>query len=258
MDELKSFIEQINSAAALDTTQSVDPKNNLKEIITRELGLNEVYSKLVASKQDRIKVTEVKMESEIDFISSARQLKAVFDQQLASAIQRVNNLYESELLNVQSLYRQEFFGAPLMNLIKKLNENEYSLVIMNSRIYAYKYYDPPFEVTRGQYESGVLHEYNEPVCKLKGVYVNLLHPKITNGTVLISTDHRHPNSKDKGLSEACVGNTDGRKIPIDDPVALVALLDEICAMYEVMHLDSAYFVPETSYTTKEAHLKWTA
>jgi hypothetical protein len=51
-----------------------------------------------------------------------------------------------------------------MDLIKALNESEYSIVMMNSRIYAYKYYDPFHEVKEGHFQSGVTFVYDEPVC----------------------------------------------------------------------------------------------
>ncbi|MFZ1320767.1 MAG: hypothetical protein WAT71_04350, partial [Ignavibacteria bacterium] len=61
-----------------------------------------------------------------------------------------------------------------------------------------------------------------------------------------------------GLSEVCVGNLDGRTIPLENSEALVDLLNEICETYEVMHLDSSYFIPEGEYTVKEDKIKWTA
>jgi len=182
----------------------------------------------------------------------------VFQFELEQALTKVNDLYNQELLKLQSLYRNAVIGKPLMDLVKKLSENEYSLVMMNNRVYAYKYYDPVYDVIEGHYNSGVVHEYQDPVCTLKSIYVNLLHPKITSGTVLINTERRHPNASDSGLSEACVGSMDGREIPINNPVALITLLDEICAMYEIMHLDSAYFLPESEYEERREKLKWTA
>ena len=198
------------------------------------------------------------MESEIDFINSVKHLKALFESQLSDAIEKVKDLYNQELISMQSFYRNKLAGEGMMDLIKALNKNDFSLVIMDSKIYAHRFYKPPHEVTQGQFQSGVIYEYDEAVCELKGVYVNLLHPKITNGTILISTNDRHPNSNEKGISEVCVGNLDGRSIPVDNTDALIVLLNEICETYEVMHLDSSYFIPEGEYTTKEAKLKWTA
>jgi hypothetical protein len=100
--------------------------------------------------------------------------------------------------------------------------------------------------------------YDEPVCLLKGVYVNLLHPKIINGSILISTDSRHPNANASGLTEVCVGNLEDRKIPLENTESLIELLNSICTTYEVCHLDSAYLHTRTKYSTKEGALKWTA
>jgi len=255
METIESFISKVNTSSGLEP---LELKNNLEKSFEKELSFNDVYAKLLASKQESIKVKEIVLESEIDFINSAKQLKAIFELQLTAAIEKVNDLYNRELLNLQSFYRNKFAGEGLMDLIKAFSNSEYSLVIMNSRIYAYKYYEPFHPVTEGQYESGMVYLYDEPVCSLKGVYVNLLHPRITNGSILISTDYRHPNSSNKGLTEVCVGNLEGRAIPIENTEALLELLNEICTTYEVMHLDSAYFQPEGSYTTKEGALKWTA
>ena len=255
MENIKSFITEINSGDTVDITEF---QNTLEHTITKELTFNDVYSKLIASKQDTIKVKEIVLESEVDFISSAKYLKTVFETQLKEAIDKVNDLYNRELLSLQTFYRNKLAGEGLMNLIKVLNENDYSIVIMNSRIYAYRYYKPEHQVCEGHFQSGTIYDYHERVCNLKGVYVNLLHPKITNGSVMISTDDRHPNANGSGLSEVCVGNLDGRLIPLENTEALVDLLNEICETYEVMHLDSAYFIPEGEYTVKEVKIKWTA
>lgn len=252
---IDSFINKVNNNSSVEIPE---PKNKLEESLIKEISFNEVYSKLLASKQESIKVKEITIESEIDFINSAKKLKSVFEIHLTAAIEKVNDLYNRELINLQTFYRNKFAGEGLMALIKAFSNCEYSLVIMNSRIYAYKYYEPFHPVTEGHYESGMVYLYDEPVCCLKGVYVNLLHPIITNGSILISTDDRHPNASNKGLTEVCVGNLEGRSIPIENTESLLELLNEICTTYEVMHLDSAYFQPEGSYTTKEGALKWTA
>lgn len=259
MDNIKSeFLDRLapDKSAAEPELELVE--DCLKNTITKEISLGDLQNKLYNCQQDKIAVKEITVESTIDFLNSVKQLKTVFETELEQALTKVNDLYNQELLKLQVLYRNVVIGKPLMDLVKKLSESEFSLVMMNSRVYAYKYYDPPLDVTDGHYSSGTIHEYSDPVCELKSVYVNLLHPKITSGTVLINTDKRHPNSSDKGLSEACVGSMDGREIPISDPDALVTLLNEICEMYEIMHLDSAYFIPEADYSEREVKLKWTA
>jgi hypothetical protein len=255
MENIKSFLNKINSDNA---GANPEPKFDLLKSITKELNSQEVYNKLLSAKQEKIKVKEVILESEIDFIASAKKLKNVFENQLYEAIEKVTDIYNRELLNLQSYYRNKLAGEGLMTLIKALNESEYSIVMMNSRIYAYKYYDPFHEVKEGQFQSGVTFVYEKPVCLLKGVYVNLLHPKIINGSILISTDSRHPNANASGLTEVCVGNLEDRKIPLENTESLIDLLNSVCSTYEVCHLDSAYFIPEHKYSTKEGALKWTA
>lgn len=257
MDDIKNkFLDRLASAEQ-EFSQDIET-DSLKSLITKELSVSDLQNKLDNCQQDKITVKEIVVESAIDFLQSVKQLKNVFQFELEQALTKVNDLYNQELLKLQSLYRNAVIGKPLMDLVKKLSENEYSLVMMNNRVYAYKYYDPVYEVIEGHYNSGVVHEYQDPVCKLKSIYVNLLHPNITSGTVLINTEGRHPNASDSGLSEACVGSMDGREIPINNPEALVTLLDEICAMYEIMHLDSAYFIPESEFEERQVKLKWTA
>ena len=257
MDDIKNkFLDRLASSEQ-ETSQDLET-DTLKSLITKELSVSDLQNKLDNCQQDKITVKEIVVESAIDFLQSVKQLKNVFQFELEQALTKVNDLYNQELLKLQSLYRNVVIGKPLMDLVKKLSENEYCLVMMNSRVYAYKYYDPVYDVIEGHYNSGVVHEYQDPVCKLKSIYVNLLHPKITSGTVLINTERRHPNASDSGLSEACVGSMDGREIPINNPEALITLLDEICAMYEIMHLDSAYFLPESEYEERREKLKWTA
>ena len=252
----KEFLHYVNS---MNSPEALSAPANLHDIIRKEIPFADIYPIFSAAKQSNIKVKEILLESEIDFVNSAKQLKQVFDAQLTEVIDKVNDLYERELLNLQTAYRKNYFGTKFLELVNVLNENEFSLVMMNKRVYAYRYYDPFHDVTKGHYRSGVIYSYDEPVCLLKGVYVNLLHPKITNGTVLISTDDRHPNASNAGLSEACVGDLENHEIPINDPQALLNLLEDICAMYEICHLDSAYFTPEQSYETKQGDThKWTA
>lgn len=253
----KEFLHYVNSFDGSD--QIMPAPTDLREIIKKEIPLPDVYGILSSAKQCDITVKEVVIESEIDFVRSAKQLKSVFDEQLAQAITKVNDLYERELLSLQTAYRKNIFGEKLLELINILNNNEFSLVMMNQRVYAYRYYDPYHEVSKGLFKSGEIYDYDEPVCYLKGVYVNLLHPKVLGGTVLINTDQRHPNASNAGLSETCVGDLEDRPIPVNDPPALLELLEDICRLYETCHLDSAYFMPEQSYQTKQnTATKWTA
>ena len=257
MEDIKTkFLDKLEPAEQ-ELYQDI-ATDSLRNMITKEISLTDLQDKLVNSQQDKITVKEIVVESAIDFLQSVKQLKNVFQFELEQALTKVNDLYNQELLKLLSLNRNAVIGKPLMDLVKKFSENEYSLVMMNNRVYAYRYYDPVYDVIEGHYNSGVVHEYQDPVCSLKSIYVNLLHPNITSGTVLINTEGRHPNASNKGLSEACVGDMDGREIPINNPESLVTLLDEICAMYEIMHLDSAYFIPESEFEVKEEKLKWTA
>ncbi len=85
-----------------------------------------------------------------------------------------------------------------------------------------------------------------------------MHPKITSGTIQLSTEGWHPNCNNKSFGSACVGTLDERNIPIENPEAMVSLLREISSTYERIHLDSCYYKPDTSYSEKKGEVLWKA
>jgi hypothetical protein len=106
-------------------------------------------------------------------------------------------------------------------------------------------------VTEGHNEKGVIKEYDEPVCSIRGIYVNILHPQVTYGSILLSTENQHPNCDKKNFGSACVGSLENRDLPLDDSQKLLDLLNEISATYEVCHLDSAYYTPTINFKTRK-------
>jgi len=93
--------------------------------------------------------------------------------------------------------------------------------------------------------------YEEPVCYLKAIYVNILHMKITYGTINLSTDEQHPNCEKANFGQGCAGSLQDRPIPLDNPSELLQLLNEISSTYERIHLDSSYFTPSINATTRK-------
>lgn len=85
---IDSFINKVNSTSSEATP---DLQNNLVKSFEKDVSFNEVYSKLLASKQESIKVREIVLESEIDFINSAKQLKSVFESQLNEGLKLLTN-----------------------------------------------------------------------------------------------------------------------------------------------------------------------
>jgi len=228
----------------------------LDKIISKEIKFKDLNEKLAKSKQEKVTVKEILLETEVDLVSSLKQLKTVFKEELNAAIYRVNDLYNSELLKLQKIYKSEVIGERLMDIINTISPH-WCLVMKDKSVNAYKYYSPPFEVTEAITDKDLVYVYEKTVCKLKGIYVNILHPKITNGTIYLATEGQHPNADAPEFGMACDGDFDERDIPLDDSNKLLSLLNEISAAYEKVHLDSCYYTPEIKFKTKKGQ-KWKA
>lgn len=234
---------------------------SLKNVLTKEIKLKDLNTKLLNAKQETVTVKEIVLESDIEFVNSLKKLKSIFRDELKSAIDKVNDIYQSEVLKLQKIYKTEIVGDALLNIVKTISPNGWILLMKDSGVFAYKHYSPPLAIVEGySAEKGIIKEYEEPVCSLKSIYVNVLHPHITYGTVLLATDEgqQHPNCDKSSFGEACVGDLDERDIPLDDPEKLLVLLQEISATYEKIHLDSAYFTPTINVIKTRKDEKWKA
>jgi hypothetical protein len=219
----------------------------------------DIIQKLQCVKEDKIKVREILIESEIDFVKSCKQLKTVYESEFKGMIQKLNDLYNSELLELKQLYRKAVVGEQLISLVNEVSKEGWVLVMKDTSVNLYKCYNPPYHVTVGNYENGDIHDYEEPVTSLRGIYLNILHPKITSGSIHLSTEGgQHPNCDSRGFGVACQGTLDEREIPVTDIEALVSLLQEISTTYEQMHLESAYYIPTGAHEIiKKGSNEWT-
>ena len=197
------------------------------------------------------------IELQIDYINSVKQLKIVFETELFNMTERMNDIYNREILKIKSLYHETVAGNFMMTIIKLLEKEQICLVIKDGTMWMYKYYNPSFPVSEAYHQDGHVMIYDEPVCYLKGIYLNILHPQITNGSIMVSSEKQHPNVRGKGFSEACPGTLSKREIPIDRPEELVSMMKEICKVYEKIHLQSAYYTPTTTYKLNEQKESWT-
>lgn len=231
--------------------------DHFKNVLISELNYQDIYLKLTQSKQEKIKVKEVIIESQIDFIKSVKQLKTVFEAELYNMTQKMNDIYNRELLKIKSLHHESVAGSYLMKMIGLLQNEHLCLIIKDGSMWMYKYYNPLFPVSEGYDHDGKELLFNEPVCHLKGIYLNILHPQITSGSIMIASEKQHPNVRAAGFSEACPGTLSKREIPIDKPEELIALMKEISTVYEKVHLQSAYYTPKTSYKLTEPTETWT-
>jgi len=256
----KSKNKSVSNAKSQPTKESKILKQSdkhLVNIISREIKYKDLNERMLKSKQENVFIKEVSIESEIDYINSLKQLKGVFKTELQTAINKVNSLYQTELVKLQQLYRSAVVGESLIDIIKTISKKDWYLLMKDNSVNAYKFYNPPFEVTEGYFNSGIVHEYTSPVCSIRGIYVNILYHKITHGTIHLSTIGQHPNCNVGGFGQACPGSFEDRDICLADPNKLLTLLEEISSTYEKIHLDSSYYKPTIPFDVKQ-EFKWKA
>jgi hypothetical protein len=253
----KSFFTRLNANQPNDLKFEL-ASDSLKNVLAKEIKFKDLNERLLKSRQEKVLVKEVFLESEIEFVNSLKQLKSIFKEELKTAIEKVNDLYQSEVLKLQKIYKSEVIGDALLDIVNTISKSNWILLMKKSGIYAYKYYFPPFDVTEGYTEKGTVKDYEEPVCSLRGIYVNILHPAITNGSILLATDGQHPNADKANFGIACVGTLEKRDIPLDNPQELLGLLNEIETCYQSIHLDSCYYTPTVKFNIRKENEVWRA
>ena len=247
----QSFLKRLNENKK-DESKLTLAGDALKNVIAKEVKFKDLNDRLQSSRQEKVIVKEVFLESELDFVNSVRQLKGVFKEELKLAIEKVNDLYQNELLKLQQLYRSEVIGDKLLELVKTVADAGWYLLMKDKSVNLCKFYSPAFEVVEGVSEhSDMVKVFEDPVCYLKAIYVNILHTKITYGTINLSTDEHHPNVEKANFGSACAGSLQDRLIPLDNPEQLLQLLNEISNTYQRIHLDSSYFTPSGTATTRK-------
>lgn len=254
----QDFFRRVNANKSEDDKLKLSlASDSLKNILAKEVRFKDLNDRLLKSRQEKVLVKEVVLESEIEFVNSLKQLKSIFKEELKTAIDKVNDLYQSEVLKLEKIYKSEVIGNALLDIVNKISTAGWILIMKNTGVYAYKYYNPSFEITEGHTEKGIIKDYEEPVCSLRGIYVNILHPRITYGTVLLACDGQHPNSDKATMGTACVGTFEERGIPLDNAQELLGLLNEIEATYQIVHLDSCYYTPDIPFKTRKEEV-WKA
>jgi hypothetical protein len=233
-------------------------ENHVFKILESEINSQEIFTRLSNTEQEKIKVRTIIMDSRLDFINSAKKLQSVFQTELTATINKLNEKFNAEVMKIKQLYSKELIGTGLINLVNDVSEEGWVLVMKENSVNLYKCYNPGFPVHLGFYTSGAVREYEEPVTNLRGIYINMLHPKITTGTIYLHTEGGiHPNCASKGFGAACPGTLQDREIPVTDTDELIGLLHEVSMTYERMHLDSAYYTPTKNYTERKETPQWT-
>ncbi|MCE1169382.1 MAG: hypothetical protein LWX70_14945 [Sphingobacteriia bacterium] len=265
MSEIKSlnpplndaFLRRLKGKDQEENPRMDFPRDVMKNILQREISSKDLVERLQKTKQDKISVKEIILDSEIDFINSIKQLKSVFEEELSEAIEKVNDLYNNELLKLQQIYRSEVIGGKLLELVKAVAPSGWYLLMKDSSVNLCRFYTPSYEVITGISEKkSMVYDYSEPVCYLKAIYVNILHDKVTYGTIHLASEMQHPNCDKDIFGQACAGNLEGREIPLDDTEELLQLLNEISLTYQRFHLDSSYYTPTTNFITRKDTTLW--
>lgn len=246
----QDFFRRLNTNKANDLKLSL-ASDSLKNLLTKEVKFKDLNERLLKSRQEKVIVKEITLESEIEFVNSLKQLKSIFKEELKSAIDKVNDLYASEVLKLEKIYKSEVIGNALLEIVKTINQAGWILLMKDSGVYCYKCFNPALEVTEGYTEKGTVKIFDEPVCSLRGIYCNILHPRISLGSILLATDGQHCNADKAGLGVACVGSLEEKEIPLDNPEELLSLLNEIESTYKICHLNSAYYSPDISFKTRK-------
>jgi hypothetical protein len=167
-----------------------------------------VFKKLEDSKQDKIKIKEIVLESEIDFTPSVKKLQECYIGEITETIGRLSDMYNNEVCKVDKLFRSEFIGKGLTYLADVISP-DWCLVIKKESVNLYRCYNPPYKVSQGYYQNNSII-YDETVCSLRGIYVNIMNPKVSNGTIYLSTEGKqHPNCTNKHYGSVCPGSLDG-------------------------------------------------
>jgi len=253
----ETFLKRLNGSGEEENPKLEFPEDVMKNILKKEISSIDLVERLQKTKQEKISVREIVLDSEIDFINSIKQLKSVFKEELSEAIGKVNDLYNNELLKLQQIYRSEVIGGKLLELVGAVAPEGWYLLMKDSSVNLCKFYNPAFEVITGISElKSMVYDYSEPVCYLKAIYVNILHDKVTYGTIHLASEMQHPNCDRDIFGQACAGSLEGRRIPLDDPDALIQLLNEISLTYQRFHLDSSYYTPQITFTTRKDNTVW--
>jgi len=251
-----NFLTSLNGT---DTEKFEAKPDYFFNVISKEIDVKEALLKLGDAEQEKVYIKTVIVDSRLDFVSSTRNLQKIFNLEFERMIKILTEKYNAEIVLVKQLFRKELIGQGLISMVNAVSKAGWVLVMKENSVNLYKCYSPEYPVKEGFYEDGTIRDYDNVVTCLRGIYVNILHPKITSGTIYLAIDGgKHPNCEESHFGAACPGTLENREIPVTDSKALVSLLEEISQTYQRMHLDSAYHEPTGSYSERKEKPQWTA
>ena len=109
-ETLEKLVKTINGNGGTINIKELD-KNHLLNILTKEINRDEVFKRLQESKQEKIKIKEIVLESEIDFTPSVKKLQECYSGEIAETLGHLNDMYNNEVCKIDKIFRSEFIGT---------------------------------------------------------------------------------------------------------------------------------------------------
>lgn len=204
----------------------------------------DVYAKdfmkcLEETESGKTRVVTIVKECEVDIRAQMAIYAQRFKAHLAHAVSQMQSKYEDELLRLKQLVRDNMLGKSFKELLQRVSEKGWIIIMQGPKAIAYYQYKPhAFPVVTERFGNGRIVEYEEPICQLASISIDLSYTKLCNEAIkIVCAVNTHPNVDG---TQACSGNLDGRPVDLSNLDALVDLLDEIKTTYESAHGDSAY------------------
>lgn len=204
----------------------------------------DVYAKdfmkrLEETESGKTRVVTIVKECEVDIRAQMAAYASRFKSQLAHAVSQMQSKYEDELLRLKQLVRDNMLGKSFKELLQRVSEKGWIIIMQGPKAIAYYQYKPhAFPVVTERFGNGRIVEYEEPICQMASISIDLSYTKLCNEAIkIVCAVNTHPNVDG---TQACSGNLQGRPLDLSNLDALVDLLDEIRTTYESAHGDSAY------------------
>ena len=244
---LEKLFDKIDSEELI-----VDEKFQQK--VERILNLQDVFDMLDKTQQNRVTIKEIIAEQSPDFVASCKELKTVFARELNTKATYLSNIHESEISRLQGLLKSNLMGKGLKSILEAVYP-DWTFLFRLDKTILYKCYNPCKSLNQGFIDDNLI-QYDEEIFNLQGIYVNVMNDKVTSDTIHLAGTGHHPAVEDEGYGSACPGTLEGEEISLTNPEALRKLLDTICEVYEMMHIDTGYYEPNTHYEIIEKRTVW--
>ena len=100
-ETLEKLVKRVNGNGGTSNIKELG-ENHLLNILTKEINRNEVFKRLQESKQEKIKIKEIVLESEIDFTPSLKK----FQEEQIKLTANQNNGEEKDHLTLNNIQNE--------------------------------------------------------------------------------------------------------------------------------------------------------